>query len=92
MLNNVVIWEEIRKQAFDEIRDTARILIESNLNSDGGAYGDRPLSRGDRIERFLMDAKNGTLDILEYQSPKIFEEYVAQYVTDIMNSPIMKEQ
>ena len=92
MLNNVAIWEEIRRQAYAEIRDTAKMLIESNLSAEGSAYGDRPLSLGDRIERFIMDAQDGTLDILRYQSPAIYKEYVEQYAKDVMNSPLMKVQ
>ena len=52
------------------------------------AFGDREISRGQRILRFQMDSLSGAVDILRMQSPRIYEDYVRQYLRDIKESPI----
>ncbi len=86
--NNIELWNEIRDQAMQKCIDLSRELIESSLTPDGMAYGDRELSRGKRILRFQMDARMGALDILKVQSPRIYEDYVRQYLRDIAESPL----
>lgn len=88
--NNVELWNEIREQAFERTLDLATELIGASLGEDGEAYGDRPLSRGNRILRFQMDAQSGALDILKVQSPRIYEDYVKQYLRDISETPLVK--
>lgn len=86
--NNVELWDEIREQAYKKCLDLSKELIESSLTTDGMAFGDRELSRGQRILRFQMDARMGALDILKVQSPRVYEDYVRQYLRDIKESPI----
>ena len=89
--NNVELWDEIREQSFQRCLDLSRELIDASLTPDGMAYGDRDLSRGQRILRFQMDARMGALDILKVQSPRIYEDYVRQYLQDINESPLVKQ-
>lgn len=88
--NNVELWDEIREQSFQKCLDLSRELIDASLTPEGMAYGDRDLSRGQRILRFQMDARMGALDILKVQSPRIYEDYVRQYLRDIAESPLAK--
>lgn len=88
--NNVELWDEIREQSFQRCLDLSRELIDASLTPDGMAYGDRDLSRGQRILRFQMDARMGALDILKVQSPRIYEDYVRQYLRDIADSPLVQ--
>jgi len=88
--NNVELWNEIREQAFSRTLDLATEMIEASLGPDGEAYGDRSISRGNRILRFQMDAQSGALDILKVQSPRIYEDYVKQYLRDINESPLVQ--
>lgn len=86
--NNVELWDEIREQSFQRCLGLSRELIDASLTPEGMAYGDRDLSRGQRILRFQMDARMGALDILKVQSPRIYEDYVRQYLRDIAESPL----
>jgi len=88
--NNVELWDEIRDQAMQKCLDLSRELIEASLTPDGMAYGDQEISRGQRILRFQMDAASGAIDILRYQSPRIYEDYVNQYLKDIQDSPLVQ--
>lgn len=88
--NNVELWDEIRDQAMQKCLDLSRELIDASLTPDGMAYGDREISRGQRILRFQMDAASGAIDILRYQSPRIYEDYVNQYLRDIQDSPLVQ--
>ena len=88
--NNVELWNEIRDQAMQKCLDLSRELIEASLTPDGMAYGDQEISRGQRILRFQMDAASGAIDILRYQSPRIYEDYVNQYLKDIQDSPLVQ--
>lgn len=88
--NNIELWNEIREQAFTRCLDLSRELIDASLSEDGMAYGDREVSRGQRILRFQMDALSGAIDILKVQSPRIYEDYVNQYLRDIKNSPLVQ--
>ena len=88
--NNVELWDEIKEQAYQKCLDLSRELIEASLTPDGMAYGDRELPRGQRILRFQMDALSGALDILKMQSPRIYEDYVRQYLRDIADSPLVQ--
>lgn len=86
--NNVELWNDIRDQAMQRCMDLSRELIDASLSEDGMAFGDRPVTRGQRILRFQMDALSGALDILKVQSPRIYEDYVNQYLRDIAQSPL----
>jgi hypothetical protein len=89
--NNIELWNEIRDQAFTRCLDLSRELIDASLTEDGMAFGDREISRGQRILRFQMDAASGAVDILRYQSPSIYEDYVNQYLRDIKDSPLIQK-
>lgn len=87
---NIELWDEIRDQAFQKCLDLSRELIEASLSPEGMAFGDKELSRGQRILRFQMDALSGAVDILKVQSPRIYEDYVRQYLRDINESPLVQ--
>jgi len=82
---------DIRQQSYDQCLWVARALIDVNLDSDGGAYGDRAMTVGERIQRFIDDAKMGAIDILEVQSPEIFKSMTAQFTQDLQDSPLLSE-
>ena len=88
--NNVELWDEIREQSFQRCLDLSSEHVDASVTPDGMAYGDRDLSRGQRILRFQMDARMGALDILKVQSPRIYEDYVRQYLRDIADSPLVQ--
>lgn len=89
--NNVELWNEIRDQAFEVTLDMALQMVEMSLSPNGEAYGDHQITRGQRILRFQLDALHGAVDILKVQSPKIYTQYVAQYMRDIGESPLAQQ-
>lgn len=96
---NVQMMNEVRRLAMQECRDLSREIIGSLLDKDGSTVGDRPLTLGERVERFVDDADSGALDILRAQSndpgygrPTIYEQYVRQFVQDMTRAPITQAQ
>lgn len=92
---NVSLANEVRDGIAAECRDLLTEVIASMLGPNGEAAGDRPLSRGDRIARFIEDAEMGALDVLKVQSndptfgrPTIYEAYVREFLDDIGHSPL----
>lgn len=92
MSNNmsIDIMEEVRVQSIAQGVEIARALIANSMGANGEAYGDREMSVGQRIQRFMDDARSGAVDILEKQSPAIYKEYVAQFTKDINDSPLVR--
>jgi hypothetical protein len=88
--NNIELWNEVRDQAFERCMELSRELIETSLSPEGMAFGDKEMTRGQRILRFQMDAASGALDVLKYQSPRIYEDYVDQYLRDVKDSPLVQ--
>lgn len=82
--------EEVRSQSIAQGIEIARALIANSMGANGEAYGDREMSVGQRIQRFMDDARSGAVDILEKQSPAIYKEYVAQFTKDINDSPLVR--
>lgn len=79
----VELWDDVREQAIAELRELGPDLIGAMLSTDGGAPGDEPLSRSDRILQFMDDARSGALDILMVQSAWRYEERVRQFKADM---------
>jgi len=92
MTNNmsIDIMEEVRVQSIAQGVEIAKALIASSMGANGEAYGDREMSVGQRIQRFMDDARSGAVDILQQQSPDIYKEYVAQFTKDINDSPLVR--
>lgn len=89
--NNIELWNEIREQAFERCMELSRELIDASLSPEGMAFGDKQMTKGQRILRFQMDAASGALDVLKYQSPRIYEDYVDQYLRDVQDSVLVQK-
>lgn len=79
-----------------QTREYSQEVIASLMGPDGQAAGDEPMSRADRIARFIEDAMDGTLDALKvmsndptYGRPTIYERYVREFVDDIEHSGLV---
>ena len=92
MTNNmsIDIMEEVRSQSIAQGVEIAKALIANSMGANGEAYGDREMSVGQRIQGFMDDARSGAVDILQKQSPDIYNEYVAQFTKDINDSPLVR--
>lgn len=86
----IEMMDEVRTQAIQHGVELAKELISVNLGPNREAYGDTEMSVGQRIQRFIDDAKSGAVDILQAQSPAIYKEYVAQFTRDINDSPLVR--
>lgn len=83
------LMDEVWQQSMDELLELGPTLIEALLGPTGSAFGDRDLTRGERILRFLDDAHTGALDVLRIQSPAVFAGYEAEFKADIAQSPLV---
>lgn len=88
---HVAMVNEIKERAMQRCLDLSLALIDRMLGSDGETFGDGPIGRGDRILRFQDLGKSGALDILQVQSPKVYEKLLQQYIRDIRESPFEKQ-
>lgn len=86
----VELLKEAGELAKRNLLDMAQAMYGVVMGTDGETFGDSQLDRGDRIARFMSDAQSGALDVLRVQSPTIYRQYVAQYVRDINDSPLVK--
>ena len=82
---------EIQKRAMQRCLDLSLALIDRMLGPDGETFGDGPIGRGDRILRFQELTQSGAMDILQVQSPKVYNMLLKQYVKDIRESPFGKQ-
>lgn len=82
--------KDVQEIALEECIEISLELLDNVIGADGSSFGDRELSRGNRILRFMDDAESGALDILRVQSPEVFASYVQEYRDDIANSPIVR--
>jgi hypothetical protein len=85
----VELMNTVRDQALQECVDLSLELIASQLDR-GNAFGDRPISRADRIARFVDFADRGILDILEGMGAPVYEVLIAEYIVDMEASPLMQ--
>ena len=83
----VEMVSEIQKRAMQRCLDLSLALIDRMLGPDGETFGDGPIGRGDRILRFQELSQSGAMDILQVQSPKVYNMLLKQYVKDIRESP-----
>lgn len=86
---NNEMMSEVQEQAILELKAYGGELIAALLGTDGAAYGDQPLTRGERIARFIDDAEMGALDALRVISPTVYVRYVREYVDDIAHSGLV---
>ena len=87
----VEMVSEIQKRAMQRCLDLSLALIDRMLGPDGETFGDGPIGRGDRILRFQELTQSGAMDILQVQSPKVYNMLLKQYVKDIRESPFGKQ-
>lgn len=81
---------DVQKQALQECLDLSIEMINSQLGSDGNAYGDRPLTPAERVARFVDFADRGILDILRGIGAPVYETLVREYVEDMKKNPLMQ--
>ena len=82
------IVNEAMARAEDELMELYAALIPRNVAPDGMSYGTQPMSRGERIEAFLMRVESGALDILLAISPPVFQRYVDEFLEDVSKTPM----
>lgn len=63
--------------------EDARAMYGVVMGTDGETFGDRPMSRGDRLLRIVMAANDGSLDVLRQQSPKIYQREMRDFQHDL---------
>ncbi len=68
-----------------QLLDLAHAMYGVVMGTDGETFGDSQMSRSDRILRIIMAAKDGTLDVLAVQSPRIYMISLKQFVRDIQS-------
>lgn len=81
--SDIELTEEAAKRAKLQLMELFRELLPRNLGSGGESYGMVLMERGERILQFEEDARNGTLDIMQVQSPELYWEYVQEYIKDV---------
>lgn len=79
----VELLREAGQLAKRQLLDLAEAMYGVVMGSDGETFGDQQMSRSDRILRIVMAARDGTLDVLAAQSPRIYLLSMRQYVRDI---------
>lgn len=79
----VELLREAGALAKRQLLDIAESMYGVVMGTDGETFGDRQMSRSDRILRIVMAAKDGTLDVLMAQSPRIYVLSMRQFVRDI---------
>lgn len=79
----VALLQEAGQEAKRQLLEIAQVMYGVVMGTDGETFGDRQMTRSDRILRIVMAAKDGTLDILRVQSPRIYVQAMNQYVRDI---------
>lgn len=82
------IVNEAMRRAEEELLERYADLMPLNVGPNGESYGMRPMTRGERIEAFLMRARSGALDILRAQSPAVFGRYVDEFIKDVEQTPM----
>src|SRR5262245_7273746 len=71
------ILKEAGELAKRQLLDIATAMYGVTMGADGETFGDRAMSRSDRILRWVTAAQDGTLDILQAQSPRIYARDLA---------------
>ena len=81
--DEVAILRDAGEQAKAQLMDIAKAMYGITMGTDGETFGDAEMSRSDRILRWVMAARDGTLDILKAQSPRIYARDLKQYQRDL---------
>lgn len=71
------------EQAFERCLELSVRLIDAMTGPDGETVGDRPMSRSDRILRFLDLAQQGALDVLKVINPELHDALRREYAKDM---------
>jgi len=90
------ILQEAGDEAVEEFIEEMMAMLGDSMGEDGEVPGMVPMSPGDRIAQFQMDAPvefggNGQLTILKAINPKHYERRYRQYLEDIKNSPFVAQ-
>lgn len=85
------ILQEAGEEAVEEFIEEVMAILGDSMGEDGEVPGMVPMSPGDRIAQFQMDAQSGQLDALRTLNPKHYEARVRQYLQDIKNSPFVAQ-
>lgn len=81
--SDLELMDDVQQQLRDRLTELIPLLVQAQLGDDGNAFGDQPLTRGQRIARFMDDASSGALDILVVQSSEIAKQYIADFQRDM---------
>ena len=85
------ILQEAGDEAVEEFIEEVMALLGDSMGEDGEVPGMVPMSPGDRIAQFQLDAQSGQLDALKTLNPKHYEARVRQYLEDIKKSPFVAQ-
>jgi hypothetical protein len=88
-LYDIDLMREVQDELVDEIVEEVIELVQDSVGPDGETYGDVPMTPGDRISAFIMDAQIGQLDILSYINQQYYQKRVRQYIDDVKHSPFI---
>lgn len=86
---DIELVREIQDEVVDELVEEITGLVLDSVGPDGETYGDVPMTPGDRIAAFMLDAQIGQLDILSYINKDYYQKRVSQYIDDIKHSPFI---
>ena len=75
--------EDIQEQALERCLWITTALIDSQLGSDGRAFGDITPDRGERVARFIDMAQRGVIDQLQSISPPTYQKLVSEFERDV---------
>jgi hypothetical protein len=78
--------DSVEEMAFEILKDLEDSAVEAMVDAKGLAYGDVPLTREDRIMKYLMDEQGGVLQVLQLQNPDEFRKRVAQFERDVQDA------
>lgn len=81
--DEVAILRDAGEQAKAQLMDIAKAMYGITMGTDGETFGDAQMSRSDRILQWVIAARDGTLDILRVQSPRIYDQGLKQYQRDL---------
>ena len=91
----------VTAQARETCLDLAMPMIESQMGTDGNVYGNAPMTRGERIARFVDYCVRedpalpgvplpSVMDALEGMGkPPVYYQLIREYISDMAASPYM---
>jgi hypothetical protein len=78
--------DSVEELVFEMCKDIEDGLTDSMIDGDGLAYGDVPLSREERILKFVEDEESGVHVVLKVQDPDEFIRREDQFRRDVKDA------